>query len=82
MVGTVGTGIWIADDGGMTCTSLPLPRSGKAIWSVAFDLVQPDTIFAGACPDALFRSRDGGQRWQQRKARFAEACPNVRFPVC
>jgi photosystem II stability/assembly factor-like uncharacterized protein len=47
---------------------------------VAFDPVQPDTIFAGARPGAIFRSRDGGQKWEQLNAHFAEECPNVRFP--
>jgi photosystem II stability/assembly factor-like uncharacterized protein len=47
---------------------------------VAFDPVQPDTIFAGARPGAVFRSRDGGQTWAQLNAQFADECPNVRFP--
>jgi photosystem II stability/assembly factor-like uncharacterized protein len=73
-------GIYRSDDGGRTFLPIASPLSGKAIWSVAFDPVQPDTIFAGARPGALFRSRDGGQTWQQLKAQFAEECPNVRFP--
>jgi photosystem II stability/assembly factor-like uncharacterized protein len=47
---------------------------------VAFDPVQPDTIFAGVRPGAVFRSRDGGQTWAQLHAQFADECPNVRFP--
>jgi len=73
-------GIYRSDDGGVTFEPIASPLSGKAIWSVAFDPVQPDTIFAGARPGALFRSRDGGQTWEQLHAQFADECPNVRFP--
>ena len=73
-------GIYRSDDGGVTFEPIASPLSGKAIWSVAFDPVQPDTIFAGSRPGAVFRSRDGGQKWEQLNAQFAPECPNVRFP--
>jgi photosystem II stability/assembly factor-like uncharacterized protein len=73
-------GIYRSDDGGVTFEPIASPLSGKAIWSVAFDPVQPHTVFAGARPGAIFRSRDGGQKWEQCKAQFADECPNVRFP--
>ena len=73
-------GIYRSDDGGVTFEPIASPLSGKAIWSVAFDPVQPDTIFAGGRPGAIFRSRDGGQKWEQLNAHFAAECPNVRFP--
>jgi photosystem II stability/assembly factor-like uncharacterized protein len=73
-------GIYRSEDGGVTFDAIDSPLSSKGIWSVAFDPVQPDTIFAGARPGAIFRSRDGGQQWEQLNAHFAETCPNVRFP--
>jgi photosystem II stability/assembly factor-like uncharacterized protein len=73
-------GIYCSQDGGVTFEAIASPLSGKAIWSVAFDPVQQDTLFAGSRPGALFRSRDGGQHWEQLQAHFAEECPNVRFP--
>jgi photosystem II stability/assembly factor-like uncharacterized protein len=73
-------GIYRSGDGGVTFDAIDSPLSSKAIWSVAFDPVQPETIFAGARPGAIFRSRDGGQTWEHLNAHFAETCPNVRFP--
>jgi photosystem II stability/assembly factor-like uncharacterized protein len=73
-------GIYRSEDGGVTFDAIDSPLSSKGIWSVAFDPVQPDTIFAGARPGAIFRSRDGGQQWEHLNAHFAETCPNVRFP--
>lgn len=73
-------GIYRSGDGGVTFDAIDSPLSGKAIWSVAVDPVHPDTIFAGARPGAIFRSRDGGQRWEALNAHFADECPNVRFP--
>jgi photosystem II stability/assembly factor-like uncharacterized protein len=73
-------GIYRSNDAGVTFEPIASPLSGKAIWSVAFDPVQPDTLFAGARPGAVFRSRDGGRTWEQLNAHFADDCPNVRFP--
>ena len=73
-------GIYRSADGGITFDAIDSPLSGKAIWSVAFDPVEPDTIFAGARPGAIFRSHDGGHKWEQLNAHFADECPNVRFP--
>jgi photosystem II stability/assembly factor-like uncharacterized protein len=73
-------GIYRSDDGGITFEPVDSPLSGTAIWSVAFDPVQPSTLFAGGRPGVLFRSQDGGQQWQRLPANFAAECPNVRFP--
>lgn len=45
---------------------------------IAFDPTNPDIIFAGTRPAALFRSRDGGQHWQQLTVDMAEECANDR----
>ena len=49
-------GIYRSDDGGVTFEPIASPLSGKAIWSVAFDPVQPDTLFAGARPGEIGRA--------------------------
>ena len=63
-------GIYRSDDGGITFEPIASPLSGKAIWSVAFDPVQPDTIFAGW-------RRDGGQKVGTAQC---PVCPRV--PQC
>jgi photosystem II stability/assembly factor-like uncharacterized protein len=50
------------------------------VWKIAFDPSDPQTLFAGTRPAALFRSRDGGQSWKQLPVEMAEECPNVRVP--
>ena len=37
------------------------PMDGVDVWKIAFDPSDPDTMFAGTRPAALFRSRDGGR---------------------
>ena len=46
---------------------------------MAFDPVQPDTLFRSA-PGRGLSLADGGQTWEQLNAQFADECPNVRFP--
>src|SRR5437899_6959048 len=50
------------------------------VWKVAFDPTDPEIIFAGTRPAALFRSTDDGRHWQKLSADIAEECPNVRIP--
>jgi len=42
--------------------------------------VDPDIIFAGTRPSALFRSKDGGQTWKKLSVELAETCPAVTIP--
>ncbi len=50
------------------------------VWKIAFDPTDPDTIFAGTRPAALFRSTDGGRQWQRLRVDMVEECPNVGVP--
>jgi photosystem II stability/assembly factor-like uncharacterized protein len=50
------------------------------VWKVALDPIDPDIIFAGTRPSALFRSDDGGQRWEKLAVDMAAECANVRVP--
>ena len=74
-------GIYRSVDRGNTFEPVDSPLSGRAIWSVAFDPVDPDTVFAGGRrPAAVFRSRDRGAHWEELNTVFAAECPAVRFP--
>jgi photosystem II stability/assembly factor-like uncharacterized protein len=73
-------GIYKSRDGGQSFERLPSSMDALQVWKIAFDPSDPDTIFAGTRPAALFRSKDGGRTWQKLAAEIAEECPNVRIP--
>lgn len=76
----VDDGIYRSDDRGENWQRLDSPMNDMAIWALAIDSVDNETIFAGTKPAALFRSKDGGGTWKQLPAEIAEECPNVRIP--
>ncbi len=55
--GIPGTHLWY--DG------TPHPWEFKRVWHLEPSLTDPDTVYAGVEDAALFRSTDGGQRWQE-----------------
>jgi hypothetical protein len=73
-------GIYRSEDGGEHFERLDSPMNAVHVWKVAFDPTDPQTIFAGTRPAALFRSTDGGAHWNKLPADMAEECPNVRIP--
>ena len=73
-------GIYRSADRGQSFERLESPLDQFQVWKIAIDPVDPDTIFAGTRPSALFRSRDGGQHWDQLSVELADECPNVRIP--
>ena len=44
------------------------------IWSLAIDPVDPDILFAGTRPAAVYRSRDGGLQWEKLAVDIAREC--------
>lgn len=73
-------GMYRSHDRGQSFERLDSPMNAFHVWKIAFDPVDPDIIFAGTRPAALFRSRDGGQHWGQLSVAMAEECANVRIP--
>jgi photosystem II stability/assembly factor-like uncharacterized protein len=55
--GVPGTHLWYDDT--------PHPWEFKRVWHLEPSLNDPDTVYAGAEDAALFRSRDGGQTWEE-----------------
>ena len=73
-------GIYKSTDGGQNFARLDSPMNSRDVWKIAIDPSNPDIIFAGTRPAALYRSKDGGQSWQQLAVEMADECPNVRIP--
>jgi photosystem II stability/assembly factor-like uncharacterized protein len=73
-------GVYKSEDGGQSFVRLDSPMNRMDVWKIAVDPTDPDTIFAGTRPAALYRSKDGGRSWQELPADIAEECPNVRVP--
>ena len=73
-------GVYRSDDRGRSFERLDSPMNAMHVWKVAVDPVDPDTVFAGTRPAALFRSRDGGRKWEPLAVDMAEECENVRVP--
>jgi photosystem II stability/assembly factor-like uncharacterized protein len=44
------------------------------IWSLTIDPVDPDILFAGTRPAAVYRSRDGGRQWEKLAVDVAREC--------
>jgi photosystem II stability/assembly factor-like uncharacterized protein len=73
-------GIYRSEDGGRSFEHLDSPMNKMDVWKIAFDPSDPDTMFAGTRPAALFRSTDGGRQWRQLRVDMVEECPNVGVP--
>jgi photosystem II stability/assembly factor-like uncharacterized protein len=73
-------GVYKSRDGGQSFERLDSPMNALHVWKIAIDPSDPDIIFAGTRPAALFRSKDGGRSWQKLPAEIAAECPNVRIP--
>jgi photosystem II stability/assembly factor-like uncharacterized protein len=73
-------GLFCSQDGGKHFEHINSPMNGEQVWRIAVDPVDPQIIFAGTRPSALFRSCDGGQHWDKLQVELAEECPAVRIP--
>jgi photosystem II stability/assembly factor-like uncharacterized protein len=71
----VGTqhGPYRSTDHGEHWDKLDIPDHGAPVWSLSFDPRDPDRLYAGYENCEIFRSDDGGERWEQLPV-------SVRFP--
>lgn len=81
-------GPWRSRDGGDSWQRLPFPERNVQIWSIAVHPTQPETLYAGASPVAVYRSDDGGDSWRRlpdppvpERARMPFACRVMRIAV-
>jgi photosystem II stability/assembly factor-like uncharacterized protein len=68
-------GLYRSDDNGINFTLVESPMRGMQIWSIALDPADPDIILVGTKPPAVFRSTDGGKRWEKLSISISEECP-------
>ena len=64
---TIGThdGVWRSDDAGEGWRRLSAPKPELAVWSLAFHPKEPDILFAGYEPCAIYRSVNDGETWSR-----------------
>src|ERR1700694_672247 len=71
------TGLFGSHNGGARWERITANGANGAvptIWSLAIDPVDPDILFAGTRPAAVYRSRDGGLRWEKLAVDIAREC--------
>jgi photosystem II stability/assembly factor-like uncharacterized protein len=73
-------GIHPSEDRGANFEHIDSPLDGYKVWRIAIDPAEPNTMFAGTAPPALFRSRDGGLHWEKLTADFSTECLTVTTP--
>jgi photosystem II stability/assembly factor-like uncharacterized protein len=67
-------GQYLSQDGAENWEHVPSPLDGMQIWSLARDPADPELLYAGTCPAALYRSADGGRSWQALEAAMPDRC--------
>lgn len=76
-------GLYRTEDAGLTWRLLDTPMNDQAVWVVSIDPRNPERRYAGTGtphPAILYRSLDGGTRWERRPMEIAESCPAVGVP--
>ena len=68
------TGLFASHDGGASWARIGAQGDIPTIWSLAVDPTDPNTLFAGTRPAGVYRSRDGGWKWEQLDVAAATEC--------
>lgn len=68
------TGLFVSCDGGARWERRGAEGALPTIWSLTIDPVDPETLFAGTRPAAVYRSRDGGRKWEKLAVDIAREC--------
>ena len=73
--------VWAGSDQGVlrqgaegAAEHVPSPADGKNVWSIAQLPNNPESIFVGTHPGALYRSDDSGMTWRSLPIQLAEEC--------
>ena len=76
-------GLCLSTDGGAHFSLIDSPMNGMAVWSVAIDPLDPSYIYAGTGAPSravMFRSVDGGKKWERLSPEIPEFCRGVNRP--
>lgn len=76
-------GIYRSEDGGANWQYIDSALNSSYVWAIAIDPLNPDILFAGTgtpTPAAIFRSTDGGKKWEKRPVEVAAECEAVGTP--
>jgi photosystem II stability/assembly factor-like uncharacterized protein len=68
------TGLFVSRNGGAKWERVGEQGALPTIWSLAVDPLDPNTLFAGTRPAGVYRSRDGGRRWEPLTLDIAREC--------
>lgn len=68
------TSLFVSHNGGAKWERVASQDDLPTIWSLAVDPVDPRILFVGARPAGVYRSRDGGQRWEKLAVDIAKEC--------
>lgn len=68
------TGLFRTWDGADSWSRIGGLLDGRQVWCLARDPRTPQTLYAGTCPAAIFRSTDGGETWQECAAGMPAEC--------
>ncbi len=79
-------GLYRSDNGGEQWARLDTPwdagqgwQAGTLIWSLLVHPANPEHLYVGTCPGALYRSQDGGASWQKLNAPISPTCNYIRY---
>ncbi len=76
-------GLYRSEDAGVRWDLVDSPLCDYAVWSLAQNPADPDVLYAGTGTHSratLFRSEDGGRRWEEQPVAIAPDCPNTGTP--
>jgi photosystem II stability/assembly factor-like uncharacterized protein len=76
-------GLYRSDDTGAHWSLVDSPLCEHAVWALAHNPADPNVLYAGTgthSPALLYRSEDGGRRWEELPVGIAPTCPNTGTP--